>query len=300
MNVFLTGATGFIGSAVAEALEAAGHRVSGLARADAAARRLASAGVEARRGDLHDAAALREVARAAEGVIHAASTGDAGAGRADAAAVEAILQALEGSGKPFVYTSGVWVHGAGGDRVLDEESPIAPADIVAWRPAVERRVLEAAGRGVRAVVIRPAIVYGRGGGLVAWLASGAAAGGSVRQVGEGENRWPLVHVEDLADLYVRALVRAPAGTLLIAAAGPAARVSEIAERASRAAGGSGATAWPLDEARDALGPLADALALDEQASGERARRLLGWTPRGPSLWEELDRGSYARRPGGTA
>ena len=306
MNVFLTGATGYVGSAVADALRAVGHEVIGLARSDRAAAQLAERGIRAHRGDLldFDAATIAQGAREADAVIHAATTNDANAPKGDAAAVGAILAALRGTGKPFVYTSGIWVHGNTGDRVVDETSPLEPAPIIAWRPAIEQQVLLAATAGVRASVIRPAIVYGRAGGIPGMFVQSAREHGAARYVGTGENRWPTVHVDDLADLYVRALTAAPAGTVLLGVSGPAHRVRQIARAASEGAGAGGkTTSWPLEEARRVLGPLADALALDQQATGRRAQELLQWSPRGPDVLDDLRRGSYGeagRRAGGQA
>lgn len=292
MHVFLTGATGYIGSAVAEALRAAGHQVSGLARSDSAEARLAASDIRPVRGDLGDPDSVAAAARAADGVIHAATTNDAST---DTAAISAILAALRGSGKPFIYTSGIWVYGDTGGRVVTESSPANPVALVAWRSAVEREVLRAADDGIRSVVIQPGVVYGRGGGIpAAWIES-ARRNGAAKFVGTGENRWAMVHVEDLAELYLLALERAPAGTLLLAVGGPSVRVADMARAASEGAGAGGrVTAWPLAEARAALGNYADALALDQQASSRRAEELLGWRPSRPGALDELRRGSYVR------
>jgi nucleoside-diphosphate-sugar epimerase len=293
MKVLLTGATGYIGSAVADALKHAGHEVVGLARSDAAAGRLEARGIRAHRGDLQDAESIAQAALEADAVIHAASTNGPDMPRTDRAAVEAILGALEGTDKPFIYTSGVWVNGNTGESIADEESALDPVPLVAWRPAIEQSVLDGASRHVRSIVIRPAMVYGRGGGMIGDFVNAAREKGVVQFVGTGENRWSLVHVDDLADLYVRALEKAPAGTLLLAASGPAVRVQEIAEAAGRTAGaGNRAQAWPVEEARGVIGPVADALVLDQQVSGEKARKLLGWMPTAPSLLEDLESGSY--------
>jgi nucleoside-diphosphate-sugar epimerase len=287
MKVFLTGATGYIGSVVAESLLAAGHEVNGLARSEEAARKLEAAGVHPLTGDLHDSEKLTRAASEADGVIHAASTGGPDAPQADAQAVSAILDALYDTSKPFIYTSGVWVLG-NTNGVADEESALDPTPLVAWRPAIEQRVLAASGRGVRAIVLRPGMVYGRGGGSPGEMVQAGRQKGVVRFVGTGENRWSLIHVEDLADLYVKALEKAPAGTLLMVAAGESMRVREIAEAASRAAGLDGRVeSWPIEQARERLGAYADALVLDQQVSAGRAMRLLDWTPKGPSLLEEL-------------
>jgi nucleoside-diphosphate-sugar epimerase len=293
MQVFLTGATGYIGSAVAERLRAAGHTLSGLARSDAAAARLRAAGVTPIRGDFSDPKTVAAAARNADGVISLATTYDS---KVDGPAISAILDALAGTDRPFVYTSGIWSHGDTGGAVVDEDSPVRPAALVAWRQAVEDKVREAAKRGIRTTVIRPAVVYGRGGGIPAGFSRSAREDGASRYVGTGANRWPFVHVDDLADLYLLALERAPAGTLLLGVHGPSWPVREVAAAASRGAGAGGRTvSWPLDDARKKLGAYADALVLDQQASGRRAQQLLGWQPTRPDVLEELERGSYADR-----
>ena len=286
MKVLVTGATGYVGSAAAEALRRAGHGVVGLARSAESARKLEAAEYGVRRRDLAEPEGLAPALEDVDAVLHAAGA----PGEVDAAAVSAMLRALEGTGKPFVYVSGAWVLGSTGDRVADEDTPADPTPLVAWRPAVEREVLEAAGRGVRGVVVRAAMVYGRGRGIPASLVRSAQKKGVVRYVGDGSQRWSSVHVDDLAELLVPALDAAP-GTLLHAAAGPVHAAREVAEAAA-APWGARVEAWPLDEARSVLGAFADALALDMQVSGERARRLLGWRPERPSILEELTEGSY--------
>jgi len=295
MEVFLTGATGYIGSAVAEALQKSGHKVIGLARSQEKARQLEARGVKAHLGDLLKPDTIVEGARAAEAVIHTASTGDANAAQADTIVARAILKALEGTLKPFIYTSGVWVVGSTGDNVADERTPTNPPRLVAHRAGLEQEMLSAKDRGVRSVVIRPAVVYGLGRGLLAMFVQSARASGAARYVGDGQTRWPFVDVDDLAQLYALALEKAPAGSLYMAADGPSYRVRELAEAASAAAGANGETqAWPLDEARKTLGLFADALVLDQQISGEKARRELGWSPHCVPVLEELKTRSYAR------
>lgn len=288
MRVFVTGATGYVGTAVVEALRSAGHGVVGLARSDDAAAKLQGAGAEVMRGSLEDLDVLARGAREADAVIHAGATGRPGQDAVDTAAVGAMLDALEGSGKPFLYTSGLWVLGDTGDRVADEDAPLHPAAIVAWRAEVERQVIDAAKRGVRSVVVRPGVVYGRGGGTPGTFVSSARRKGVVRHVGDGRQRWAFVHVDDLAELYVLAL-DASTGTVLNAA-GPSLPVQRVAEAAAEA-NGARAEAWPLEEARAVLGAYADALALDQQVSAERARSL-GWTPSRPLVLDELRGGSY--------
>lgn len=287
MTVFLTGATGYIGSAVAEALHRGGDAVLGLARTDVSADRLAGRGYAVHCGDLADPDSLAAGARRADAVIHCAASSTNRASR-DRDAVTAMLEALRGTGHPFLYTSGLWVLGETGDRVADETAPLDPADFVAHVPCVEKKVLGA--DGVRGVVLRPANVYGRGGGLLAQMVREASERGTARYVAPGDQRWPFVHVDDLANLYVRAL-DAPAGTLLHASAGDAVPARAVAEAASRAAGRAGATEpWPPEEAREELGLVADALMLDQQASSKRARKLLGWRPQQLPVLDALQDG----------
>ena len=294
MRIFLTGATGYIGSAVAERLRAAGHQLTALARSDASAAKLEPAGIQPVRGDFSNPKSVGQAARAADGVISLATTYDPSV---DGPAIDAIIEALKGSNKPFIYTSGIWSHGDTGGKVVDETSPANPAELVRWRQGVEQSVLDAAPSGIRSVVIRPAIVYGRGAGIPAGFVDSARKEGAARFVGTGKNRWPLVHVDDLADLYLLALEKAPPGTLLLGVSGPSRPVHEIAAAASRGAGAGGRTvATPLDEARKKMGAYADALVLDQQASGRRAQDLLGWKPRRPDILEELERGSYTTKP----
>jgi nucleoside-diphosphate-sugar epimerase len=265
-----------------------------LARNQDAEMKLAAMGVAAVRGDLFDTNALKPAAQAAEAVIHMATTNEANFPRADRSAVEAILAALSGSGKPFIYTSGVWVLGRTGPRPADESSPTtSPLGIVAWRPAHEKLVLEAAGKGVKAMVLRPGIVYGRGGGIPAmWTA--AARDGAVRYVGTGDQQWPTVHVDDLAGLYAKALAQGKAGEVYHGIAGQV-EVRKLAEAAARSGGRQAAvSAWPLEDARKALGPFADALAADQRIGSEKTKRALDWHPGRPGILEDVEKGSYAR------
>ena len=189
----------------------------------------------------------------------------------------------------------MWVLGNTGDTPADENAPVQPPAIVAWRPPLENRVLAYADRQVRAIVIRPAMVYGRGGGIPGMFVQSANETGAARYIGDGQNRWTLVHVEDLADLYVRAVEYALAGTLYHGAVGPAVRVKEIAEAASFGADAGGHTvSIPLDQAVAQMGPLlVEALTLDQVVSGEKAQNELAWQPRAVSVLEDLRYGSYA-------
>jgi nucleoside-diphosphate-sugar epimerase len=281
MHIFATGATGYIGSVVSEKLQAFGHRVSGLARSDASALKLERMGAHAVRGDMRDGGAIADAARQCDAVIHLAMEFSAEAPGLDRNAIDAVLGALSHTGKPFLYTSGIWVLGDTAGQEADENTPLHPPLLVAWRPAHEQLVLNA--EGMRGIVIRPGMVYGRGGGIMAGFVRERKEGGVVHYVGSGENSWPCVHVDDLADFYVLAL-QAPAGGLYFASAGPSVAVKDIARAA---AAGEPVEAIPLDRARETLGPLADALALDQWISSAKATRELGWSPKAKPVLEEL-------------
>ncbi|MEZ5399652.1 MAG: NAD-dependent epimerase/dehydratase family protein [Bryobacteraceae bacterium] len=277
-TVLVTGATGYIGTPICELLLERGYTVHGLARSTEAVEKLTAAGISPVRASLTDTAALAGAARQADAVIHTALNWGQDAGATDRAAVAAMLDALGGSKKPFLYTSGVWVMGSTGGRLAGEMFPLNPPPFLAWRPQVERMVLDATERGVRGVVIRPATCYGREGGIVAKVASGARP-----LIGDGENHWSFVHVEDLAELYVLALEKAAPGALYVAAHGAAVKVKSLG--AALAIDGF----VPLESARATFGPLADALALDQKIGSTRAGRELGWIPSRPHVLEEIRR-----------
>lgn len=291
----MTGGTGYIGQAVARKAIGLGHRVTALVRQDksAAASALARLGVKLHSGDLREPQSFAAAAGAADGVVHAASTNDASAGAADEAAVVAMLSHLR-PGAAFVYTSGTWVYGNTVREPATEASALDPTPLVAWRPAVEQHVLAlAASRSIGAVVLRPAMVHGYGGGIFGMLAGMAREAGNVRIVGDGRNRWPAVHVDDLATAYLSAVEQAASadarvtGQILNVVAEEAVAVAEMGEAMRASVGADRVEFWPLDDARHSLGPFADALALDQTISGQHARRVLAWEPHGPGLIADL-------------
>jgi uncharacterized protein (TIGR02246 family) len=286
MKVLRLGATGYVGSAIADHLGRHGHTVIELVRTTDRP----GSERERRRGDLTDPGSLaRVVTSDIDAVVHAATpTGDA---TMDAAAVSALLAPLRGTGRAFIYTSGVWVLGATGPVPAREDAATNPLPIVGYRPQIEQQVLAAASEGVRAMVIRPGIVHGRGGGIPALLIDLARKHGAPMFVAADEQpvHWPLVHVDDLAELYVAALDRAPAGTLWHGVTEPAVPVRDLARAAGRAAG---VLATPrrlsVTEARQAFGEaFADALALDQRVAGDAARERLGWQPHRASAFDDL-------------
>ncbi len=285
MPVFVTGGTGYIGRSVVRELRKRTHVVRALARSDAAEGTLRELGAEPVRGELRDLDVLRREAAAADAVVHAAFEPSREAVALEQAALVALLDALR-PGRTFVYTSGVWVYGTRGDATIDESSPLAPLALVAWRPAHEQLVLAQDGR-LRAVVIRPGIVYGDGGGIPGAMVQ-EARNGTLRIAGDGANRWPTVRHDALADLYGRIADDRVAHGVYNATRGASVPYGEIAAAASRAAGGDGEIeSIPLDEARAAMGPFADALASDLTVDSGKATRELGWEPHRPTLLEEL-------------
>jgi nucleoside-diphosphate-sugar epimerase len=281
MRVLVTGATGYVGGAVVRALLAAGHDVVGLSR-HAHDSRLPE-GVQARQGDLTAVASLAAAVEDVDGVIHAGADGGDADGSIDLAATRALLDALAGSGRFFVYTSGTWIVGETGDTPATEDAPLDPPSAIAFRASGEQMVRAAAGRGVRASIVRVATAYGRGGGFLPALL--APHEGAVRSFDAGENRWSVVHVDDLGELYRMAAERAPAGSVYNAV-GEVVRSGDAARAAAEAAGAT-VEPWPAGEAEQAWGEWAEAFRLDHVVSGDRARRELGWSPSRHGLLEEL-------------
>jgi len=276
MRVFLTGGTGYVGAAVLDALVRGGHEVDALVRNREGAARVQARGAQPVLGDLMQVATWRDAAAAAAGTVHAAAEGGVKARDLDRLVLDTLTSLPEKPDRFLVYTSGIWVLGAA-PSPIDETAPTNPIDIVAWRPEHERRVLESAAAGVRAIVVRPGVVYGGSRGIVGEIVKDAA-NSLIRVVGSGENHWPLVYDRDLGELYAR-LVGTPAAAGVYHATDDGAEtVNEIvAAIAQHAPTEPSLRHVPLPEARKKMGPYADALALDQIVRSPRARAL-GWTP----------------------
>jgi nucleoside-diphosphate-sugar epimerase len=295
MRVFVTGATGFIGSAVVRELIEAGHQVTGLARSDQAAAVLTAAGAAVHRGSLEDPARLRSGAAAADGVIHTAyihdfsENNDAAAyARVDQRAIETIGEALAGSGRPLVVASGL-VHAAGRPATEEDDAPDHPA-----YPRVSEPVaLLLAGRGVRVCVVRlPPSVHGAGDhGFVPALIGIARAKGRSAYVGDGSNRWAAVHRLDAAHLFRLALEAAPAGTRLHGVDDEGVLFSDIAEVIGRHLN-LPVTGLSPAAAQDHFGLFALFASMDTTASSTLTRKQLGWEPTHPALLADLEEGHY--------
>ncbi|NAZ88086.1 SDR family oxidoreductase [Kineococcus indalonis] len=295
MHVFITGASGWIGSHAVQEFLTAGHRVLALARSDASADALRARGAEVLRGDLDDLDALRRGADSTGGTVHLANKHDftdpAASNAAERAAVQAIADALAGSGRPLLVASGVAGFPPGRPVAEDDVNPATgPASV---RGGAENLALGHAERGVRVLAARFApTVHGTGDhGFVATLVAAARAAGASRHVGDGSHRWSAVHVDDAARLVRLALESAPAGTVLHAVAEEGVATADIAGAIGR---GLGLPVVPVEPERavDAMGWIGAFFAMDLPASSERTRALLGWEPQGPTLLEDLAAGGY--------
>jgi nucleoside-diphosphate-sugar epimerase len=273
MKIFLTGGSGYIGRATIGELVRLGHTVEALARSDRAEAAVVAAGAGAVRGGLTDLGVLNHAASRAAAVIHLAQ---ATTGEEDLAAATAMQDGV-GSGT-YVHTGGSWVYGDTGG-LQDETAPWRPPAIVAWRRAVEDAVLARAANGGRPVIVRPGLLYGGDNRLIdLFFVRPGKESGAIPYLGDGANHWALIHVDDLARLYAAAL-SAPAGSVYLGVSGVNPSAKEVAEACARAAGLDGKTvSLGLEQAREQMGPIADAFALDQRLTPAKAQRELGWTP----------------------
>jgi nucleoside-diphosphate-sugar epimerase len=276
MRIFLTGGSGYIGAAVLDGFVKAGHRVDALVRNSEKAADVQARGAQPVLGDLGTPASYADSVAAADGIVHTALDHSARAPQVDAAAIETLLTPNGKPGRFIIYTSGIWVIGAA-SVPADESTPLNPMEVSAWRAPHERRVLDVATIGVRPVVIRPGIVYGSGRGIVGDIFKDAA-NSLIRIIGPGDNRWPLVYDRDLAELYVRLASHADASGVFHANDEGDERVNDIVTAiAAHAPTSPSIRHVPLAEARQKIGSVADALALDQVVRSPRARAL-GWNP----------------------
>ncbi|MCV7038334.1 3-beta hydroxysteroid dehydrogenase [Mycolicibacterium moriokaense] len=296
MHVFVTGASGHIGSLVVRDLLDNGHQVSGLARSDEGADAVERAGAQVVRGTLDDLDVLTKSAGESDGVIHLAFKHDfgdyVGAAEADLRAVRAIGTGLTGSGKPFVNTSGTAVLATGSSSALATEETMPPSE--GPRVPSENAALALADQGVRASIIRLApTVHGSTDrrGFIPTIIENARKTGQSVYVGDGANRWPAVHNVDAARLYRLALEAAPAGSRFHGAAEEGIPFRDIAEAIGKQLNVP-AVSVSLDEATEQLGFIGWVASLDNPTSSAITRKVLGWTPEQATLLEDLNAGHY--------
>ena len=286
MDVLLTGATGYIGAVVLAQLLQAGHSVTAAVRSERAAEQVTAAGATAVQGSLTNRGWLVEQLRGVDGAIHTASPGDATSPAFDRAVIAAVVEAFDGTTKPYVHTSGLWIYGSG--DALTEDGPLNPPSLTQWRPAVEAEVLNS---DLVASIVVPGVVYGHRGGLPNLIVDAPRDGsGRTVLIGDGSQHWGVVHVDDVAALYLAVLGSGRALGRVLAVTDENPTVRDLAE-----ANGGDAVAEPVERTRARLGEaFADALLLDQQFVLGRKGLELGWSPQGPTLIEDLGEGSYAQ------
>jgi nucleoside-diphosphate-sugar epimerase len=295
MNVFVTGATGYIGGSVAAHLVAAGHRVSGLVRSPAKADAIRALGIRPVLGTLDDKDALAQAAQSADAVISADHKG----------AAVALLGALAGSGKPFIQTSGSSIvgtraRGHRSDAIFDEDAPVKPSPARAARVALNEFILSYRDRGTRPVIICPSLIYGRGHGVephsmqVPLLMDLARKRGCAAHAGPGGNIWSNVHIDDLVVLYALALEKAPAGAFYFAENGENSmrEVCEAINRALRFEGSPSAMSMEEAAAEWGEGVAEDTMGSNSRVRAVRARRELDWQPTARGLIEDIEQGGH--------
>ncbi len=289
MNVLVIGATGYIGTAVDEALTRHGHCVVATARSEAAAARLQARGTASVDADVAKPQTLVAPIRAADAVVYCVAITDADPWSVDHKALKQIAKALAGSEKTFVYVSAAWIYGYTGSEPVDEAAPLHAPPFVARRIELERTSLDMTRIGVRALNVRPGIVYGRGGGVPSMFVQSARERGAATILGDGDNHWATIDVADLGELIALAVERGRPGRAYNAVNDDWFKMREIAEAASRGAGAGGALAIVPETM---MGQYGECLRLDQRLSAARAKTDLDWSAKRPSIVEDLERGSY--------
>jgi nucleoside-diphosphate-sugar epimerase len=291
MKVALTGSTGFIGSHVLTELLDHGHEVSALVRDDKQEAVISARGAKAAVVDLYDRPVVTAVLRDCDGAIHTASPGDATSADLDSAVLDAAIDAFDGTGRPYIEISGLWVYGD--NLSINERSPFKAPAMVSWKEPIERRLLGT--KGMRGVVPISGTAYGDGGGGIPGLLLGSPRdeAGNLIMIGTGQQHWATVHVVDIADFFRRALENDEARGYYVLGNGAKSSVAELTQAAAVAADAPGAVPGSEDEARQRLGDyFAEVLLLDQGADTAKARTELGWAPSHPTLVEEFRHGSY--------
>jgi nucleoside-diphosphate-sugar epimerase len=298
MKIFCTGSSGYIGGSVAARLAAGGHQVSGLVRSADKVEAVRAFGIEPVMGTLDDAQVLARAARDADVVVNAASADHKGA-------VTALLDALAGSGKAFIHTSGSSIvgtrsKGERSDDIFDEDTPITPSPARVARVALNQLILGYRAKGCRPVIVCPSLIYGIGHGAgrdsvqVPLLIKLAKKRGNAAHAGTGENIWSNVHIDDLVPLYLLAVDKAPAGSFYFAENGENS-MREACVAINRMFGFTGPpSSMTMQEAASewSEGTTEDTMASNSRVRAKRARAELGWQPKARGLIEEIEQGCY--------
>ena len=299
MNIFMTGATGYIGGSVAAAMMDGGHTVSGLVRSEERAAQAQEHGITPVLGSLDDDGVLAEAAGKADAVINCANSDHRGA-------AEAMLGALDGTDKPFLHTSGTSIvgwpdQGELRDAVFDEDTPFEPSPGRVERVRLNDDIIGAANRGIRTVILCPSLIYGEGRGVhrdsiqVPWLIDVATKFGIAKHIGSGGNIWSNVHIDDLAELFRLALVKAPPGSFYFAENGENS-MRELCEAINAMMGvDAPPQSMTIAEAAEEWGegPANHTMGSNSRVKAKHAREQLDWAPKAPSLLEEIRSGCYA-------
>jgi nucleoside-diphosphate-sugar epimerase len=289
MKVLIVGATGYVGTAVDEALSRNGHTVYGVARSDPSRSRLLARHTNV---VLADAAKPQTLAKAAEDVdaiVYAVNVTDADPFTVDTGALKAIRKGLAGTEKTFVFVSSTWMYGATGDVPAAETAPINPPPLLVRRIELERATLEMTRVGIRSLIVRCGIAYGSGGGIASMFAQSARERGAATLLGDGANRWAMVNIGDLGRFVARAVESGRPGRAYNCVNDDHYTMREIAEAASRGAGAGGEVKILPPEL---MGQFGDCLTIDQVVDAARGKNDLGWTAEGPSVISELEYGSY--------
>jgi nucleoside-diphosphate-sugar epimerase len=286
-RVFLTGATGYLGSAIGARLARAGHEVLGLTRQEDRATWLESLGMTPIVGSIDEPDAWLGRLQNADAVVHAAADSESAAAQ-DQKVLEAVRAAVvDGRVRRLLYTSGVWVHGATGDTAIDETSALRPLALVKWRAAHEDVALDEAERGLETVVIRPGIVYGESRGILGEWWREAREQHTVTYPGDGAQHWPMVHRDDVAEAYLLALEHAKPGSKFLLGDESHLTVLEVAEAAAQAAGAK-TQSMPAAKVLETFGAFGEALLTNQRITSAAARRELGRVPRHASFVREAN------------
>lgn len=278
MRVFVTGAKGYIGHAVAKAFRSKGHTVYGLVRSQEDANDLQIHEILPVIGNLSQPDTFQNILDGIEVVAHCAFDYSDDGVKTDLNTINLIIKKFSDSKLPrfFIYTSGIWVYGSRGSEIVDESSTLKPVDTVKWRPEHEQTVLAASTADLRTVVIRPGVVYGQLGGIMNFFYA-SIQNGFVPYIGEGNNHWPMVHIEDLAHAYVSAAEKEINHAILNVVDDANPTMKEIAESIARSANMEGKTkSLSVQEAQSLIGDLWQGLAIDLKVNNSRIKRLLHW------------------------